>query len=512
MLKALIDSLHKLNDYISNGQYSQSSDPIADFKKIKAELSGRIVAEKLKINENSLNELFRCMTNFNKFQNNEDLIQIASLRLASWLDSLSKSTGTEFSINLIELKSNEQLAIKQVRAFELVLRDFIYAHNGGNREFLSKLDRLINSDVIQKWMSNADDSGVLSGTTFSELSALFLDKRIFVSYDNIFDHDKGLKYDKKKITSLRYFLDDVRHIRNSIAHNKKISNVQVELLNEYYSEIIGRIEKANQSGNTNVNPGIYLDVSEQELNKYISSLKKDIQEIKEGMDNLSKKVDEGFSNVLDDTKEIKEIITSKWVSRKFIVLYSIIILLIIISTYMFNKYISRDVSLKVQFSWVNENVSVPFVDLKKITFKTKSYKKDFFLNSEGIVEINDIPYDNLNEKITLTFDDNRVYQLNSPLIQRDVILPIKLSVRGINKTRFIVRDFSTGRPVPDAKISFSGLTGNSDDFGKAEIEIPNSKLSRYIDVEINADGYEYFKMNNIPVNSDNPIELLIEKI
>ena len=66
----------------------------------------------------------------------------------------------------------------------------------------------------------------------------------FQAYDNIFDQSSSLKYDKKKTSSLRYFLDDIRIIRNSIAHNKKINPVQIELLNEYYNEISNNINKA----------------------------------------------------------------------------------------------------------------------------------------------------------------------------------------------------------------------------------------------------------------------------
>ena len=491
---------------------NKSEDPVEDFKKIKSSISGKAVAEKLGINEHLLSEVERSIYNFNRFQNEDVLNKIAALRLASWLETLSKTSGTDLSINIAEILSNEQLAIKQVRAIELVLRDFIYEHNGGKSELANKLGDFFKSEVVQKWLSSADDTGVLSGTTFSELSALFLDKRIFESYDNVFAHDKGLKYDKKKISSLRFFLDDIRIIRNSIAHNKKISDVQIELLNEYYMEIIGRIERAHEDGKTKVNPGVYLDVSEEEINSYMSSLKEDMNEIKEGLEDLSKKVDEGFTKVLDDTKEIKEIITSKWVSKKFIVLYSIIIVLVVVSVFITNKYMSRNVSLKIQFSWINENVSLPFEELKKITLSTKTFTKDFNLNTEGLLEINDIPNDNLNENITLKFEDDRVFQIDTPLIERDLILPIKLSIKDINQVSLIVRDFATGQPVKDVKVSFLGLSSSTDDFGKATVAVPDDKLSRYIDVELSAEGYQYYKMNNVLVNSNIPLEILLEKL
>ena len=72
--------------------------------------------------------------------------------------------------------------------------------------------------------------------------------------------------------------------------------------------------------------------------------------------------------------------------------------------------------------------------------KTKNFTKDFHLNSEGLLEINDIPNDNLNENITLIFEDDRVFQIDTPLIERDLLLPIKLSIKDINQVSLIVRD------------------------------------------------------------------------
>ena len=63
----------------------------------------------------------------------------------------------------------------------------------------------MKKEIVQKWIDSGDETGVLSGTTFSELSAIFLDKRIFASYDDLFKQENGLKYDKNKIKSLRFF-------------------------------------------------------------------------------------------------------------------------------------------------------------------------------------------------------------------------------------------------------------------------------------------------------------------
>jgi hypothetical protein len=174
MINALKGKLNMLNDLLISDRPDRSEDPVADFKKIKGKLSAKVVAEKLGINEQMLSEVDRCMGNFGKFQNDEDLNRIASLRLASWMHTLSKTTGADLAVDLEEITSNEQLAIKQVRATELVLRDFIYDHNGGKSELAKNLGDFFKSEVVQKLLSSADDYCVLIGKKFSDLSDFFL--------------------------------------------------------------------------------------------------------------------------------------------------------------------------------------------------------------------------------------------------------------------------------------------------------------------------------------------------
>ena len=81
----------------------------------------------------------------------------------------------------------------------------------------------------------------------------------------------------------------------------------------------------------------------------------------------------------------------------------------------------------------------------------------------------------------------------------------------LEKANFIIRDSKTGYPVKNAIIQFSNLKGNTDDFGKSTIKIPLNKTSKFIDVEIIAPGYNYYKMNDVLVNSKSTVEILLDK-
>lgn len=125
---------------------------------------------------------------------------------------------------------------------------------------------------------------MLSGTTFSELSNIFLDKNIFKSIEEIVESSQ-LNLSKTGRDSLRYILEDIRLIRNSIAHNKKISNIQIEALNEYYRAIANLIKDSKPN---NINPDSYLDLDKANMESFISSLKEDNKTIKISVDEIKK--------------------------------------------------------------------------------------------------------------------------------------------------------------------------------------------------------------------------------
>lgn len=298
----LLQKVIELNAFLDENSNTVSGDAIKEYKSIKSSLSGALVAEKLGVNIGMLQEFEVALHNFNKYSEDETLSVISSLRLSSWLETISQTSGIDLRIELINSNSSYENGIKQVRALELMLRDVIQKHTGGEKSLVEKISSFLKEDVVQKWVKSSDESGLLSGTTFSELSSLFLDKRLFASYDELFPRTKGLLYDKKKERSLRYFLDDIRIIRNSIAHNKKLSDVKLELLNVYYVEIASKIDEANEANKTSISSSVYLEVSDEQIKEFSKRITEDLNEVKEGVLEVSKKVD----NVLKDTSNIKK--------------------------------------------------------------------------------------------------------------------------------------------------------------------------------------------------------------
>jgi TolB-like protein len=247
------------------------------------------MAELLSLNEAMFFEFETALKQYFQFRDDASKSRISCFRLSLWLETICKKMGLSFSLK--EAISNEETAIKQVRALELIIRDLVNENLGGKENVLIKLQELFKHEVIEKWIKSADDTGVLSGTTFSELSNIFLDKNIFKSIEDIVEHSQ-VNLSKSGRESLRQILEDVRLIRNSIAHNKRVSNIQIEALNEYYIAITNLIR--NSSINK-VNPDHYLDLDKMNMENFLSHLREDnkvisynVEEIKSGVYQVKK--------------------------------------------------------------------------------------------------------------------------------------------------------------------------------------------------------------------------------
>ena len=166
----IIDSkINIINHEVGNVENSENS--IISYKKFKSKISKSDICNALVINEQMLTGFETALFNYNKHKEDKDLKKIAFLRLANWLNTINKTSGLDTKIDIEKINSEENTAIKQVRAIELVLRDLIYDQHNGNEGLNTKLNDFFKSEIVQKWLQSSDETGVLSGTTFNELSA-----------------------------------------------------------------------------------------------------------------------------------------------------------------------------------------------------------------------------------------------------------------------------------------------------------------------------------------------------
>jgi TolB-like protein len=291
------------------------------WKKEKSKQSTSLLSSKLGINESMFNEFETALYQFEQYKEDSNKSKIASVRLCLWLETISKATKIEFNIDFENALLNEELAIKQVRAMELLIRDVVSDQIGGNDNIITKLQTLFKQEIIDKWIKSADETGILSGTTFSELSNILLDKNIFQSVEDIFSNS-NIELSKSTRDSLRLILEDVRVIRNSIAHNKKISKIQIESLNTFYLEISRLIRGSKK---TRINPDDYLDLNKINLENFVINLKEENTKITGDLLEIKGQINDVKS---DTTQILSE--SKKTNSKNKLILGSILLVLFLI--------------------------------------------------------------------------------------------------------------------------------------------------------------------------------------
>ena len=228
---------------------SKNINKVMFLKTSKNRYSSKGVASKLEITITALDELeFRLKNYFDK-KNDKILDNTNALRLIVSLEYITKSKKISNKKELVKDAKKEQDSVKHVRVLELIVRDIVYDQIGDNELLLVKLAEMFNDEVIKSWIKNADESGLLSGTSFSELSTIFLDKNLFKKYEYFFTK-WSLRISNNVRETLRFALEDIRVIRNQIAHNKLVTYAQIELLNIYYIEFLKVI---NENANLNIN-------------------------------------------------------------------------------------------------------------------------------------------------------------------------------------------------------------------------------------------------------------------
>ncbi|MFT3808841.1 MAG: STY4199 family HEPN domain-containing protein [Micropepsaceae bacterium] len=233
---------------------------------------------------------------------------IAALRLLSWLETIA-DRKSDFAFAVTLPGQDDEVGRKQVRALELILRSLITERYEDQPALIARLKDLLSEKVVQQWLTSADRGDVLSGTTFSELSSLFVSTQEYPNYDPLYKDTPLLTLLKEKRVTIRNYLDDIRRIRNVLAHNKRVSPAQMSLLNMYYDELVEPLQEAHDQGRTKVNPELFLDVSREELNGYFNTLSEDVKGVKDDIADLRVELGGKLDDVKKDTAAIRETTT-----------------------------------------------------------------------------------------------------------------------------------------------------------------------------------------------------------
>jgi len=288
--RAFADILHHLGAEVLEPDF----DNLRRYWKSIISKNGRaILQEKLGLSEPAFNKFDKAIAEVARRNvenaektSSERNICLAHLRLADWLGGISPSIGGGKIEWPLPRTSSQFDASERVRALELILRALINESYRTQETLLARLMSTFKPEVVERWLQLAANDDVMSGLTFSELSSFFVCKQEFVRYESVYSNTEFLHLLRDRRKTLQDFLDSVRSIRNTLAHHRDPTPVQMALLSLYYDEIVSPVKQAFSNGQTDIDPQEYLSPSHEELREFTEALAVDLREVEDDISQM----------------------------------------------------------------------------------------------------------------------------------------------------------------------------------------------------------------------------------
>lgn len=205
--------------------------------------------------------------------------ELALLRLLVCLERLSQKV--EAVAPRVEVSSglDEDAVARRVRAVELVVRSLITESYRTQDALVSRLRELHKPELVERWLRAAERGNALSGLSFSELATLLVGKQEFGRYEKMFETQRYLRLFQDRRKTLREYLDGLRLVRNDLAHHRPITALQRRLVERYFEEVTGPVGDAYRRSETTVDPQALIDVSKEDLQRFLSGLQQDLDAV-----------------------------------------------------------------------------------------------------------------------------------------------------------------------------------------------------------------------------------------
>lgn len=280
-----------------------------------------LTAKRLNLNEEQIQALLTAIRRAQMWEGvpasdgNTGNAMIAALRLIDALNTVKEANPPlTFDTALPESSPEEGVAStrtqQQVRALELVIRSLI-TEAYGSQDRLREHFAALNKAAVEKWAKAGDKGDLLSGSMFGELVSMFVNVKEYPqNYGKLFSDTPFLQFLDEKRATLEAFLSDVRSIRNRVAHHKRVTPVQVALLDRYYTEIVEPLQKAFDRGHTRVNPDAFFDANADQLQQYFGRTEAQLKRFGDDIDSFKS----DLSQLGAEVRGVREDTT--WLRRK----------------------------------------------------------------------------------------------------------------------------------------------------------------------------------------------------
>ncbi|MDV7021263.1 STY4199 family HEPN domain-containing protein [Atlantibacter subterranea] len=188
-------------------------------------------------------------------------------------------------------ETSEDNAVRQMRAIELLIRQVIDEAWADQQKLAERLQTLFGKEQVARIMKSAEKDNILSGTLLEQLRIIFSNQEDYPNYyDAYFDGASGLNYASTTRETLSQFLQSLNHIRNKIAHHKKLTESEMLLLNEYFDQVVEPLRNAHQQGRLQTDPDALYRAPGEAIHAYQDRLAKQMADLEDTGKGINKKL------------------------------------------------------------------------------------------------------------------------------------------------------------------------------------------------------------------------------
>ena len=178
--------------------------------------------------------------------------EIAMLRVLSWFETAHANGAPLQAPRGGKAREDRGDAYRLVSTLELVMRELLRHLHPGEEALRQRLERALPAEARDAIKRSPEDP--VAGLFLKDLVRLYVDAEEWARLKPLYQPSPLLRLlDEQRITAER-FLEDVRRIRNDVAHVKELSAVQHALLVRYHDELVDPVRDAWREGATTVNP------------------------------------------------------------------------------------------------------------------------------------------------------------------------------------------------------------------------------------------------------------------
>lgn len=241
------------------------------------------VAKRLKLNDAELTQftlqlrhLQQLVPHYENGQSVTENQRIAALRFISALENLRKKQKLlSYNTVLPTDDAQQRHGLQQLRAMESMIKSLVMQAWPDTERLRNHLKTQFGADRVRRWLRLGDRNDVLSGMRFSELALLLVDKKEFSQhYARLFNDASMLTLFLESRKTLQTFLDDIRQMRLNVVAGQPLTSNELALLESYYPQITGSVQRAYDEGRTTTNPAQLLTEAGAELDAYWDQVRK----------------------------------------------------------------------------------------------------------------------------------------------------------------------------------------------------------------------------------------------